>query len=394
LAVAFEQLKSRLSAEGLFDVARKRAVPRLPRRIGVVTSPSGAAIRDFLRVLHHRFPSIPVLIATARVQGEGASGDIARALRILGRWSERGETPGLDVIVLTRGGGSLEDLWAFNEEAVARAIAASPVPVISAVGHEVDFTISDFVADARAATPTAAAELVAPILVQELEDLRIVQTRLSKAIERHLRDGADELTALTRGLGDPRRRLETESLRLDDLRGRLEGRTRQRLQAGLRTLSQARETLWHAHPREQLARAERDLSARREALHARVRQRAAQEVRRLQVLKERLLAAAPQRRLLEARAALLSRDHELRRRHEMALSMHRRHLLTQCSRLDALSPLRVMERGYAIAFAQGRVVTRHGTLAPGEAITVRLGDQSEVDAQVTAARPAPQTASE
>jgi exodeoxyribonuclease VII large subunit len=156
LAAAFEKLKQRLLEEGLFAPERKRSLPFLPRAIGVVTSPTGAAIRDILKVLRRRFPRITVVLAPARVQGEEAAGEIARGIR---RLNERG---GLDLLIVGRGGGSLEDLWAFNEEAVARAIYASDLPVISAVGHEVDVTIADFVADVRAATPSAAAEIAVP----------------------------------------------------------------------------------------------------------------------------------------------------------------------------------------------------------------------------------------
>jgi exodeoxyribonuclease VII large subunit len=154
LQLAFEQLKKKLAAEGLFDAARKRPLPSLPRRIGVVTSIDGAALRDIVRVLRRRYPNAHLVIAPSKVQGEDASGEIVRGLRLLGR------IDGVDVIIVARGGGSLEDLWAFNEERVARAIAAARVPVISAVGHETDFTIADFVADLRAPTPSAAAELV------------------------------------------------------------------------------------------------------------------------------------------------------------------------------------------------------------------------------------------
>ena len=154
LQLAFDQLKRRLQAEGLFDQARKRPLPALPRKIGIVTSLDGAAIRDIIKVLGRRYPNAHLVIRPARVQGEGAAGDVARAVRDIVK------VPGIDVVIVGRGGGSVEDLWAFNEEAVARAIVSSPVPVISAVGHEVDFTIADFAADVRAPTPSAAAEIV------------------------------------------------------------------------------------------------------------------------------------------------------------------------------------------------------------------------------------------
>ena len=154
LQLAFDQLKRRLQAEGLFDAARKRPLPSLPRKIGIVTSLDGAAIRDIIKVLGRRYPNAHLVIRPARVQGEGAAADVARGIRDIVK------VPGIDVVIVGRGGGSVEDLWAFNEEAVARAIAASPVPVISAVGHEVDFTIADFAADVRAPTPSAAAEIV------------------------------------------------------------------------------------------------------------------------------------------------------------------------------------------------------------------------------------------
>lgn len=154
LQLAFEQLKEKLKAEGLFDDKRKRKLPLRPRMIGVVTSPTGAAIRDILRVLERRYAKLHILIYPARVQGEGAAGEIVEGIDALGSW------PGIDVLIVGRGGGSIEDLWAFNEEPVARAIARSPVPVISAVGHEVDVTIADFVADVRASTPSSAAEMV------------------------------------------------------------------------------------------------------------------------------------------------------------------------------------------------------------------------------------------
>jgi len=220
LQLAFDQLKTRLQAEGLFEPARKRELPRFPRKIGVVTSPSGAAIRDILRVIGRRFGDLHIVIAPARVQGDGAAEEIAHGLRDLNALG------GVDVIIVGRGGGSLEDLWAFNEEIVARAIAASKVPVVSAVGHEVDYTIADFVADLRAPTPSAAAELVVREKQAVVDTLGQLRARLERFALRPLRDlerRVDELSARLRremrnelGRANHRVTLATRALRASD----------------------------------------------------------------------------------------------------------------------------------------------------------------------------------
>ncbi|OGL07643.1 MAG: hypothetical protein A3I14_03595 [Candidatus Rokubacteria bacterium RIFCSPLOWO2_02_FULL_73_56] len=205
LQLAFAQLKARLQAEGLFDAARKRELPRFPRKIGIVTSPSGAALRDMLRVIGRRFGELSIVIAGCRVQGEGAAAEIAQAIRDLNALGD------VDVLIVGRGGGSLEDLWAFNEEVVARAIAASTAPVISAVGHEVDVTIADFVADLRAPTPSAAAELVVREKQAVLDALADLRQRLDRAVTRPLRDLArrvdDGVARLGRGMHGELRRV-------------------------------------------------------------------------------------------------------------------------------------------------------------------------------------------
>jgi len=190
LQLAFEQLKAKLKAEGLFDEARKRKLPLRPRTIGVVTSPTGAAVRDILRILERRYARLRVVLFPARVQGEGAAAEIVEGIETLGAW------PGIEVLIVGRGGGSIEDLWAFNEEPVARAIARSPVPVISAVGHEVDFTIADFVADVRASTPSAAAEMVIATEEAFAEKIGTLTRRLAETLRfevQHLRSDVDEL---------------------------------------------------------------------------------------------------------------------------------------------------------------------------------------------------------
>ncbi|MBI3003674.1 MAG: exodeoxyribonuclease VII large subunit [candidate division NC10 bacterium] len=236
LQLAFEQLKARLAAEGLFEAARKRPIPKLPRRIGIVTSPSGAAIRDMLNVIERRFATVEIVIYPARVQGEGAAEEIVEGIRVL---NARGD---LDVLIVGRGGGSIEDLWAFNEEIVARAIAASKVPVVSAVGHETDVTIADFVADVRAPTPSAAAELVVAHkaeLAQRVDDLA---SRLESALLRRVRAGRERLTYLARHLSllSPveriRRHRERVAVAAETLRGVI--RTRLKLWGGeLRALA-------------------------------------------------------------------------------------------------------------------------------------------------------------
>ena len=215
LQLAFIQLKERLAKEGLFAPVHKREIPKLPQRIGVVTSPTGAAIRDILTVLTRRFANLEILISPVRVQGEGAALEIARAIEDLNR------VGGLDVMIVGRGGGSLEDLWAFNEEIVARAIHASRVPVISAVGHEVDFTIADFVADLRAATPSAAAELVVRSKKELTAELDALTHRLGISQLRRLEGWRAWVEALTRSVADPSRVLGHLAQRVDALDGRL-----------------------------------------------------------------------------------------------------------------------------------------------------------------------------
>lgn len=247
----FEELKERLRGEGLFDEARKRPLPFFPRRIGIVTSPSGAAIQDVLRVLYRRQPRAWVRIVPVRVQGEGAAEDMVEALRVLG--SGGGQ---VDVILLTRGGGSLEDLWAFNDEALARAIAGSPVPTVSAVGHEVDFSISDFVADLRAQTPTKAAE----ILVPEVSELTGALGGLARRFGRALRSAVDrkrlELGRLARArpLRRPMALVEELAERADDLSRELARALRGRRDAWADALRSAGERLEALNPRSVLRR--------------------------------------------------------------------------------------------------------------------------------------------
>jgi exodeoxyribonuclease VII large subunit len=331
LQIAFEQLKARLEKEGLFAAARKRRLPFLPRRIAVVTSPSGAAVHDFLRVLHRRFPNLPVLIVPARVQGEGAAQEIARGI------VRAAKQPRVDVVVVARGGGSLEDLWAFNEEVVARALCGCPVPTVSAVGHEIDFTIADWCADVRAPTPTAAAELLAREKTELVADLSQRRARLSRALRAQLERKRAQLDRSRARIADPRRLLSDRKLRLDRLQQRLEDRLRQDLAARLGGLHKLRDRLQSQHPREKLHRLHREVAR----------------------LEEKLRALG--------RRAIASRRHRFE---------------GLAGRLDALSPLRVLARGYAVAFDErGHAVISVTQVQPGERLRLRLHD-GELSAQV------------
>ena len=246
LQLAYEQLKERLFQEGLFDEARKRPLPIVPQRIGIVTSPTGAAIRDIIHVVHRRFANVHLYLYPVRVQGEGAAAEIARGIAALNAWQ-----PPLDVMIVGRGGGSLEDLWAFNEEIVARAMAASDIPVISAVGHEIDYTIADFVADLRAPTPSAAAELV----VKSADELRQHLTSLCTRMHTHVQHtiarahlSLERLTAC-RSLREPHRLVEMLQQQVDDLVMQVEKGWQNSVQERGKRLHYATRSLARLNPR-------------------------------------------------------------------------------------------------------------------------------------------------
>jgi exodeoxyribonuclease VII large subunit len=274
LQAAFEKLKQKLAAEGLFAPERKRPLPLYPRRIGLVTSPTGAAIRDVLHVIQRRHPALEIILVPARVQGAGAAEEIASAIRLLNEYAGRPEATapgqsapgdlagGLDLILVTRGGGSLEDLWAFNEEVVARAIFESALPVVSAVGHEIDFTIADFVADVRAATPSAAAEIITGHFVASREFIGEACLRLRRAVRRGFNTAVEASLALSGRLArvHPRRRLDDSLQRLDDLQAGL----LRNLKSGARARALLLEGVAGRFSR---AKPSLRLKARREALH-------------------------------------------------------------------------------------------------------------------------------
>jgi exodeoxyribonuclease VII large subunit len=322
---AFEELKQKLAAEGLFAAERKQPLPPLPQRIGVITSPTGAAIRDVLSVLRRRFPAIPVLIYPVAVQGAEAAREIADTLR---RASDRAEC---DVLILTRGGGSLEDLWSFNEEVVARAIHDCRLPLVSAVGHEIDFTIADFVADRRAPTPSAAAELVSPDQQEWLAHAGHLAVRLEHRLQHVLSTRAQQLAWLQQRLRrlHPGQYLHQQAQRLDEL----EQRVRFILQARIREL------------------------------HS-----------RLHVLGTRLQHRSPAQRLAQHHLRQQALTQRLRSAMQARLAERQRRLGLAGRALDTISPLATLERGYAIVsrLPERRILRRAADAQPGDAIEARL----------------------
>ena len=244
LQIAFEQLKYRLETEGLFDEERKRSLPLVPRRIGIVTSPSGAAIRDMLQIIHRRFPNVEILICPVRVQGVESPLEIVQAVRDLNAVGE------VEVIIVGRGGGSLEDLWAFNDERVARAIYESRIPIISAVGHETDFTIADFVADMRAPTPSAAAELVVREKAELVRSIQSLNLRMEGCMRQHLGFLTGRVDQARRGLIDPRKRVERFGERLNELSRRLTSNGHRLVMESQSRINTLGEKLLYRNPRE------------------------------------------------------------------------------------------------------------------------------------------------
>lgn len=242
LQIAFEQLKKKLEAEGLFAAQRKRPIPYLPRKIGVITSPVGAAVRDIIHVLTRRFPTIEILLVPVKVQGDGSALEIAQAIEMMNERSD------IDVMIVGRGGGSLEDLWAFNEEVVARAIFGSRIPVISAVGHEIDFTVADFVADVRAPTPSAAAEIAVPELTELKGNISDLKRQLMLAIKQDLQVRWSEIQAHRGRLTDPSRRFPDLHMHLDNLSERLKYIMQSKLTHRLQHVAKLESNLTHLSP--------------------------------------------------------------------------------------------------------------------------------------------------
>ena len=331
---AFEALKRRLEGEGLFDSETKRPIPKVPACIGIVTSPTGAALRDILNVMRRRYPGVHAILYPVPVQGEGAASRIAE---MVDRAAARAEC---DVLVLARGGGSLEDLWCFNEEKVARAIHRCPIPIVTGIGHEVDFTIADLVADRRAPTPSAAAELVTPDAMQWRDDIQRARLRLGRLMRRRLEERRGQVRWLLRALPDPQRRLQDHSQRLDGLI--------------VRTQRAVRRTL------------DRNCDVLR-SLTARLARQAPATVVQANRIRAELLAARLRR----------SMGHGLEKRRAQLQSLNRA--------LAAVGPQQTLHRGYAIVSRQrdGKVLRDATQVEPGERIDARLA-QGRLEGTVTA----------
>jgi exodeoxyribonuclease VII large subunit len=325
LQQAFEQLKKKLAAEGLFDQARKRPLPALPRRIGLVTSIDGAALRDMVRVLRRRYPNAHLVISATRVQGEGAGREVAHAIRKVAR------IEAVDVIIVARGGGSLEDLWAFNEEVLARAVVASPVPVISGVGHETDFTICDFVADLRAPTPSAAAELVVRRKDDFFASIGRICERLDAAMHHRLR----------------------------------------RMEVRLHTL-EARPG--YAGYEGRIAVRGRHVSELAAALRQRMSGAVARRGRRQELLRRALAQFDPRHRLGAVRTRLVAREGQLQAAVRRRLTRAQGRIGALAARIDGLSPLAVLGRGYSVTWdaSRTRIIRDASTLKPGERVNITL----------------------
>jgi exodeoxyribonuclease VII large subunit len=334
LQLAFEQLKNRLAQEGLFETSRKKAIPQLPRRIGIITSPRGAALQDMLNVLGRRHENVGILIYPAQVQGESAAAEVAAGV------TDFSQTRNVDVVIIARGGGSVEDLSSFNDESLARAIAACGIPVISAVGHETDFTIADFVADLRAPTPSAAAEMVIESKHQLAEHLSHLHQRLARATRFRLLTARSQLAELAQHGAFARIQdvIARRAQRLDDLVYRMASNYREQLSG------------YH---------------------------------RRLDVAATRILHYDFRQSLVLNRARLEASGEAMARAFRFITAAHRAKLGQFAAQLDALSPVKILERGYALVFdEQGALLKDVARISPGAAISARVA-RGSLTARVT-----------
>jgi len=323
LQLAFLQLKERLEKEGFFDVDRKKPLPMLPRKIGIVTSPTGAVIRDMLHIIDRRFKNVHILLYPVRVQGEGASIEIAQAIEYFNRQGD------VDVIIVGRGGGSLEDLWAFNEEVVARAIYRSRIPVVSAVGHETDYTISDFVADLRAPTPSAAAELVVRDKREIKNTLHSLTIRLENQMRQDLQEVWTHLSHLRKLMGDPKKRIEDHLLRVDEHLNRM-------VLVTSWTLKRNREQFLHHHGN--------------------------------------LFLRNPLQRIQNVRLLISQGQKNIGQSMKHSIELRRKRLEGILGKLDSLSPLAILRRGYSITrkIPSLQILRSASQVREGERVEVKL----------------------
>ncbi|MBI2118125.1 MAG: exodeoxyribonuclease VII large subunit [Elusimicrobia bacterium] len=335
LALAFEQLKKKLEAEGLFDLTRKKAIPSLPQKIGIVTSPQGAALKDMLTIINRRFANVEILIYPVKVQGVGAKEEIEDAIRTLNENYKE-----LDVLLVGRGGGSIEDLWAFNEECVARAIAGSKIPIISCVGHEIDFTIADFVADLRAPTPSAAAELVVKNKIELQNQLINLHARLKQNIFSCLEFAFEQIKGFARTslFTRPQILFENNLQNLDDLFAKMDARLNQSINQG---------------------------------------------EGQLQVLKSKLCLLSPSLKLEEKMNLAFYKVQNLENTIQKKIQQLKESLHALAGKLEALSPLAVLSRGYAIAYLQtnNKIIKSSLQVVQKDLIRVKL-HQGEITASV------------
>jgi exodeoxyribonuclease VII large subunit len=365
----FEELSARLAAEGLFAPGRKRPLPALPKRIGVVTSPTGAALRDILHVLARRFPAVGVLIYPTAVQGAQAASEIIAAIQLAGKRAE------CEILILARGGGSLEDLWAFNDERLARVIVASTIPVISGVGHEIDFTIADFAADVRAPTPSAAAELAVPDALEWLSAISRIGTRLERCMRRRLGEQRERLRWLDRraALVSPMARFAQRAQRLDELDERMRRALRRRLDGHRQRLHWLRGRAALVSPRARLTQNALELDNCRQRILRALRHTLGARRTRFTADERRLWQASPLARVRSAaadHAALLAR---LRSAGLVSVRHGRERLQLLERTLQAVSPLATLERGYAIVQNERGEILRDAADAPaGTIIEARL----------------------
>ncbi|MBA2173644.1 exodeoxyribonuclease VII large subunit [Halobacillus locisalis] len=328
LYMAFEQLKEKLEKEGLFAVERKQDIPTYPKHIGVVTSPTGAAVRDILTTIERRYPIVPVTILPVMVQGERTASSVSKAIEYANQHLD------CDVLIVGRGGGSIEDLWGFNEELVARTIASSDIPIISAVGHETDTTISDFVADVRAATPTGAAELAVPSIVELKEQARALKQRLSRVVETQKSDSEQRLIRLQKSYA-------------------------------------------FKYPEQLMKQKEQDLDRLMEQLSRQMRRVHTHTQERWTNMRNRLKQQGPEKKMKEQEEKLQAQTRQLNARFQEVVAKKQERFRSNLDKLSLLNPLEIMKRGYSIPFTQnGKVVRRVKDVTEGDDLALKLEDGS------------------